>query len=107
MSDAKTRLLEYGQLKIQANEIEAKLEFLKEQCLKDVLEIRGDADQPIALQELPGYKFSIMKRKTWTYPDYVKEAEKNLKAEKKDAEATGAATFTETEHLLFTSPKAE
>jgi hypothetical protein len=98
-------LLKYAQLKIKAAEIETELDFLKEEALKQVLEIRGDSDQPVELQEFPNHKFSIMKRKTWKYPEEIVTMEKLLKEGKASAEATGEATFTEKEILLFTTPK--
>lgn len=98
-------LLRYAELKIQASKLEEEMEMLKAQCLEEIKALRGDTDSPIELSELPGYKFSTMKRKTWTYSEYVKDAEKVLKARKKDEEADGTASFVETETLIFKSPK--
>lgn len=101
----KELLLRFAEVKIQIAKYESELEMIKDQVLREVQELRGDTDSPVTLNDLPGYSFSIMKRKTWEYPEYVKQAIKNLEKEKKHAEQTGSATFTETEHLLFKSPK--
>lgn len=100
----KDLLIRYGQLKQTISKAEEELELIKDQALKDFLTLRGD-DEHLALQELPGCTFILMKRKTWTYPDHVKVAEKMLKEEKTHAEQTGTATFVEKESLVFKTSK--
>ena len=101
----KQALLKYAELKIQASKIEAELEFLKPEVLKSVAEIRGDSEDPVALQEFPGYSFTLQNRKTWKYSGIVADLDKRLKERKKTEEANGDATFEEKPQLMFLSPK--
>jgi hypothetical protein len=101
----KTLLLTYAENKLKIAKLEEENELIKDQCLKEIQALRGDTDSPIALEEYPGCSFTIMKRKTWTYSDYIKTSEAALKERKKEEEKTGDATFTETEHLIFKTPK--
>lgn len=45
--------------------------------------------------------FYFTTRKTWKYPAYVLEAEKEYKAAKEKAETIGEATYTENKSLAF------
>lgn len=101
----KELLKEYAQYKIELADLEARMELIKDAVLAEVIEIKGDSDSPVQLSDLPGYSFSIQKRKTWTYPSDILDAEQVLKDKKKEAEATGEATFIEKEQLMFNSPK--
>ena len=103
----KQLLVDYANLKIQAKQIADQIEFLNPQVLKAVAEIRGENDQPVALGELPGYVFTITKRKTWKYPEAINTADKLLRESKKTAEADGSATYIEKEQLMFLSPKED
>lgn len=47
-------------------------------------------------------KFTVCKRKSWTYPQSIVELGETLKAEKAKAESTGEATCEEKDSLLFT-----
>lgn len=49
--------------------------------------------------------FSISKRKTWTYPEYVEKMKDEYDAVKAKSESTGDANFVEKESLTFTSIK--
>lgn len=49
--------------------------------------------------------FTISKLKKWKYPEYITEAEDELKATKAKAESTGEATYDEQDSLRFTSVK--
>ena len=101
----KTLLLEYAKLKIQISDLEEKAQFLKDSVLAEVLAIRGSSDSPVQLSELPGFSFTTQKRKSWTYPESITEAEKSVKEMKKNAEATGDATFIENEILVISTKK--
>jgi len=101
----KQLLLRYAEIKIQIAKYESELEMLKEQALKEVKDIQGDTNQPVALSELPGFSFSVQKRKTLTYSPTTQQAEKALEKRKKEEQATGDATFVEKESLVFNSPK--
>jgi len=98
-------LLRYAELKTTITNAEAELDLIKAQALAEVQALRGDTNSPVALTELPGATFSIMKRKTWEYTPATKTLEQTLKDRKKLEEQTGDATFTETEHLLFKTQK--
>lgn len=98
-------LLDYARIKIEISKLEAELEMIKPSALSEVLAIRGEQDVPVQLQELPGYSFTVQKRKTWTYPLFIQEAQKSVKEKQKEAEATGEATFEEKEQLMFIAPK--
>jgi hypothetical protein len=50
-------------------------------------------------------KFSRSSKKTWEYPETVKQIGEDFKAAKAKAESTGEATFTETESIRFTGIK--
>jgi len=100
-------LLTYGQNKLKIAALEAENDMLKADALKEILALRGDTDSPVAMEELPGCSFSVMKRKTWKYSSYVQSSETALKERKKEEEQTGEASFTETEHLIFNGPKGD
>lgn len=76
------------------------------------LEVKADELQPLVLAELTSAgvdkvesefgTFSITERNKWTYPDYVKSAEKKFKDEKKKAEENGDAKSEKVKGLTFT-----
>lgn len=101
----KKLLLEYANLKLEQKRIENNIELLKDQVLQEILQIRGDSDQPVSLAELPGCTFTVTARKTWVYSEYIKDAEKVIKARKEDEQADGTAIYTETHQLMFLTPK--
>ena len=49
--------------------------------------------------------FSISKRKTWTYPEYVEKMKDEFEAAKEKSISTREATYIEKESLTFTSIK--
>lgn len=89
------------------SKLESELDMIKDMTLQEIKMIRGNTEDPVQLQELPGYSFTIQNRKTWTYTDFVKNMETEFKKLKKDEEADGTATFTEKESLIFSSPKGQ
>lgn len=48
-------------------------------------------------------KFTVSKRKTWSYPENIVELGETLKAEQAKAQSTGDATYVEKDSLLFTA----
>src|SRR6185369_9177088 len=101
----KDLLLQYAKVKIQISKYESELEMLKDQVLEEILKLRGDSDQPIDLSELPGYTFTVQKRKNWIFTPAVSDLSKALEARKTLEKQTGDATFTENEILVFNQPK--
>jgi hypothetical protein len=49
--------------------------------------------------------FSLTGRKTWEYPQYVKDAEETFKTLQEQAKSNEEATYTETFSLRFTPAK--
>lgn len=49
--------------------------------------------------------FSISRRKTWTYPEYVTKLEDEFKAAQEKSKSMEEATYIEKESLTFTSIK--
>jgi glutamate synthase domain-containing protein 3 len=49
--------------------------------------------------------FSISRRKTWTYPEYVTKLEDEFKAAQEKSKSMNEATCVEKESLTFTSIK--
>lgn len=87
---------EYASLEAQIKALEAKKEQLRP------LIIKGMIDQGLKKMETAVGKFSLGKRKVWTYPETVKELEEEFKSAKALAESTGEATYEEVEQLRFT-----
>ncbi len=59
-------------------------------------------DLGVSSKETNVGKFTISKRKSWTYPEYVVELGETFKAEQIKAQSTGDATYEEKDSLIFT-----
>jgi hypothetical protein len=90
---------EYAVLDAEIAALELKKEQLRPFILQKMI------DEGIDKMETSVGKFSISKRKTWTYPEEVMEIGEEFKSAKAKAESTGEATYEETESLRFTSAK--
>lgn len=90
---------EYAVVESQIAALEVKKEQLRPFILKQMI------DDGIDKLETAVGKFSVSKRKTWTYPEEVLEIGENFKEAKAKAESTGDATYEETESLRFTQTK--
>lgn len=90
---------EYAIIEADIAALEAKKEQLRPHILKMMVE------QGVEKLETDVGKFSVTRRKTWTYPEPVIELGEEFKAAKAKAESTGEATFEETESLRFTQIK--
>lgn len=90
---------EYAVLESQIAALEAKKDQLRPSILKKMIE-----DGMTKVDTAVG-KFSVTKRKTWTYPEEVNELGEEFKAAKAKAESTGEATYEESDSLRFTSAK--
>lgn len=97
---------EYAQNKAEINALKAKIaEFeLKQDQLAPHI-IKGMIDQGMEKIEMDLGKFTVTKRKSWTYPEAVVDLGEEFKAAKAKAESTGDATYEVTEGLLFTPVK--
>lgn len=90
---------EYAQLEAEIKALEAKKEQLRPVILKSMM------DQGLEKIETAVGKFSLGKRKVWSYPETVKDLEDEYKSAKALAESTGEATYEEVEQLRFTQVK--
>lgn len=101
---------EYASLQAQIDALESK----KSQLRPHIVEMMVAAGEDKV--ETPLGTFSVVQKKTWTYPDAVAETEIAAKAEidriqdvvkalKAKAESTGDATFEETPGLRFNPVK--
>lgn len=90
---------EYAVVEAEIAALELKKEQLRPFILKRMIE-----DGVEKLETAVG-KFSISRRKTWTYPEKVLEIGEEFKAAKAKAESTGEATYEEAESLRFNSAK--
>ena len=90
---------EYAVLESQIAALEAKKDQLRPAILEKMI-----AEGVDKVETAVG-KFSVTKRKTWTYPEEVNEIGEEFKAAKAKAESTGEATYEESESLRFTSAK--
>lgn len=90
---------EYALLESEIAALEQKKDQLRPHILKMMVD--GGVDK---LETAVG-KFSVTKRKTWTYPEEVVEIGEEFKAAKAKAESTGEATYEETDSLRFTQVK--
>lgn len=90
---------EYASLDAQIAALESKKEQLRPHILKSMIE------QGLEKIETAVGKFSVSKRKVWTYPEEVLSIGEQFKAEKAKAESTGEATYEEVDSLRFTMAK--
>jgi hypothetical protein len=89
-------LKEYAVIKAEIKALEEKAETLN----PSVLAIMQDADvEELTLTDLG--KLTLGSRRAWTYPEPILEKEKALKAEKKEAEQLGTATYEEKQYVIF------
>jgi hypothetical protein len=104
--DTKEILTKYADLKIEADKIDAELEFLKEEAISRVSQFIADNQGTLPRIEGKG-RFSVQLRKTWTFPEYVLKREEELKTLKEEAQATGEAVYTEKPSLVFKQDQYE
>lgn len=90
---------EYADLEAQIKALESKKEQLRPFIIKSMIE------QGLEKIDTAFGKFSMGKRKVWSYPATVKNLEDEYKAAKALAESTGEATYEEVDQLRFTAGK--
>lgn len=96
----KDALNEYAELKKEIKRLEEKAELLN----PAVLEIMQENQvEEIAIGDFG--KLSMASRRSWIYPEAVKELEDTLKAKKKESEQIGSADYTEKFYVVFKGNK--
>lgn len=95
MKEEKQILARYAELKIAIRGLEDDVDSLKE-VVMEIVESKG-ADE---VQTEFG-TFVRASRRTYTYPENIASLEASLKEQKKEAEATGSATYVEKPYVLF------
>jgi phage shock protein A len=90
---------EYALLESQIAALETKKDQLRPHILQMMI------DNGTEKVETSVGKFSVSKRKVWTYPEAVTELGEKFKEAKATAESTGDATFEEVDQLRFTIAK--
>jgi hypothetical protein len=86
---------EYSEVVAKIKELEAKKDMLAEVIYGNMT--KDGLDQ--VKSDYGTFYFTV--RKTWTYPEDVKEVEAILKAKKKEYETNGKATFEEKKSLAY------
>ena len=90
---------EYAKLEAEISALELKKEQLRPHIIKQMV------DEGIEKTDIGVGKFSVSKRKVWTYPDEVLDIGEQFKAAKAKSESTGEATYEETDQLRYTANK--
>lgn len=90
---------EYALLEAEIAAREAKKEQLRPHIMQMMI------DQGLEKVETSVGKFSVGKRKVWTYPDNVMSINEEFKSAKARAESTGEAVCEEVDQLRFTMAK--
>jgi hypothetical protein len=101
-------LLQYANNKIKIKALEAENEMLQSQVQAEVEALIGPDSEQVALQELPGFSFSLAKaRPKWQYSPTLQDVESDLKEMKKQEEANGKAINLNDgkRELRFNQPK--
>ncbi|MCS6989687.1 MAG: hypothetical protein NZM06_09260 [Chloroherpetonaceae bacterium] len=104
--DRERLLRRYIELKRQAEDIEAQLEAMKGEVFVAVTDLLEQTGGKSYLFE--DYEFSAQYRRTYDYPPDIKKMEDELKALKKEAEASGRAKIkSETGYVVLKKSPAE
>lgn len=103
--DREQLLRRYIELKEKAKEIETEIESLKGKVFFTISEIQDEiGKKQVAFED---YIFTINYCRTYKYPDYIKKIEEDLKAAKKQAEASGEASVVrETGYVVLKKKNA-
>lgn len=89
INDREELLRRYIALKEQAREIEEQIESLKSSVFAVISDLQDETGEKQVVFE--DYVFTVQYRKTFDYPPQIKKMEEELKAAKKEAEASGEA----------------
>jgi len=93
----KIKLERYAELKKIVKEAEEEMDPLK----GEILEMMGDNEEV----DTDFGKFVVSHRRTWTYPEEIKNREDQLKRDKKSCEQLGTADYVENSTLMFKENK--
>ena len=89
----KTKLERYAELKRIVKQAEEEMDPMKE----EILTMMGDHEEV----ETDFGKFVVTHRRTYTYPEEIKQREDDLKKAKKTCEQLGTAEYVEKSILMF------
>ncbi|MFQ3607908.1 MAG: hypothetical protein SNJ55_04675 [Chloroherpetonaceae bacterium] len=89
--DREQLLRRYIALKEKAREIDEEIESMKGEIFFTISQMQEESGKKEIVFE--DYAFTIGYRKSYEYPIHIKEMEKELKAAKKEAEASGEASL--------------
>ncbi len=87
--------MRYSEIVASIKTLEAEKDTLAEKIYADMTEQAIDQVK----SDYGTFYFTV--RKTWVYPDYIKEQEALLKNHKKEAEIKGDAAFEEKKSLAY------
>jgi archaellum component FlaC len=103
IEEQKAALKQYASLKEQIKQLENQVEMLKPEVELIVVEL-NPTDKTI---ETDFGSFTMVPKRKYTYSEGLQLLEKTVKDTKKEEEATGVATYTETPYLLYKSSIVE
>jgi hypothetical protein len=103
MDTQKDLLAEYASLKKQVSLLEDRLDEIKPAVEEAVIAL-NPTDMIV---ETDFGTFTMVGKRKYEYTQDVVEREESLKQVKKEEEATGRATYTETKYLKFSSSNIE
>lgn len=103
MDEKKEKLKLYASLKAQISSLEDKLEQIKPEIVSIVEEL-NPIDKTI---ETDWGTFEMVQKRKYIYPQSIVDAETEIKAKKKELEATGEAEFEISPYLKFNSKTIE
>lgn len=95
-------LLEYARISQQAKEFEVMLGLMKPDVVA-ALAALNPKDRSVAVAGVG--RFDVASRRKYSYSTEIVEMEEDLKDARKEAERTGAATYKETEYVVFRAEK--
>ncbi len=90
----------YADLKIEEKQISEKVEEIKEKVI--ALMVESELEE---LELSDKGKLTLNKKRSWKYPEPIKQKEDEVKALKKEAEQLGTADYTENAYVVFKSFK--
>lgn len=94
-------LKKYADIKNQIKLLELEADSLNPEIMAAIIASGADA------AETDFGTFTVGKRRTYTYPENLKNDEARLKEAKKEAEALGTATYIEKPYLVYKQSSAK
>ena len=95
-----TKLEQLGELRIAERQIADKIEALLPDVYKEVEALPTGAELEVSVG-----KFSVTRRREWTFPPEIEVKEKEIKSIKDKMKQTGEATYIENVGVTFTAGK--